>query len=90
MDIKEELDKRRDNPNNLKTYPLAKCRFCKTTEDIFICEQGHNKFFCKECLYDTEIREYGTYPKVHCSLPTCNFQPLSKGKAYMSIPMNND
>ena len=81
--VERWAEKKLKEEDKLKSYPIVKCRSCGTNEEPYMCEQGHNRFFCKTCLMDTEKREHGTYFKAHCILDHCNFVPLTSGKAWM-------
>ena len=75
-----------NNPNNLKTFPLAKCRECGSTTDILVCEK-HVRYFCRECLHAEALDEWGNKRfKVKCvnsiTFNSCTYLPLVPKQEY--------
>lgn len=67
--------------NDLRTFPLNHCDLCGTAKLIYICESGHGRMYCKECLAATErIGSHRLEFKAKCKEPECSFIPLNPKK----------
>lgn len=78
MDELTKLKQAEEQANQLKSTPVLKCMKCDSTEQVYICEQGHATCYCHKCLKKTE--NYGINGMRHvatCDNQDCNFMPMN-------------
>jgi len=78
MSERETLNAQIEAKKKETSRKIALCMICGSNENVYVCEQGHEKLFCKACLKETvQITPQRIDFKAKCTpRGNCNYNPL--------------